>query len=322
MVDNSSHTKLANKKPLKRLRRLSDADKLAHLQSLLKRGEPGKDGKTPSVQELLSLIQPLIPEPVHGKDGHTPTEAELLELIEPLIPEPVHGKDGKDGKTPSVQELLSLIQPLMPEPIRVNYNKIIYALKSEVKKQVEDERTALISVVTGLKDYVLNAIEAQEEKIRQSLVITSEDGSVLVKRTGRGNENVDLSVDAKFRETDRGIEIRIRGKNGKFGPWRLLRPNEREAFKTRPLLGGGGAGWSTAGRGGDTFTSENLTVAMDGQTNFTLTKTPIKPQTSFLVINTAIYSFPDYYIFSGSSLVWTDLFILETDDCLQVHYQV
>lgn len=67
------------------------------------KGEPGKDGKTPSKGELTELIVPMIPDPIPGKDGKdgadgkTPTKKELEQVIAPLIPTPEKGLDGKDG---------------------------------------------------------------------------------------------------------------------------------------------------------------------------------------------------------------------------------
>lgn len=41
-----------------------------------------------------------------GKDGHTPTKQELLSLIQPLIPAPVKGEDGKDAPELTSKQLI------------------------------------------------------------------------------------------------------------------------------------------------------------------------------------------------------------------------
>lgn len=46
-------------------------------------GIDGKDGATPTREELIALIQPLIPK---IKDGHTPTREEMAEMMKPLLP--------------------------------------------------------------------------------------------------------------------------------------------------------------------------------------------------------------------------------------------
>jgi len=75
------------------------------------RGPAGKDGKAPTVQEILALI----PIPEDGKDGKTPTKAELTKLIKPLIPAPLKGEDGlpgapgKDGSPDTGTEIINKI---------------------------------------------------------------------------------------------------------------------------------------------------------------------------------------------------------------------
>lgn len=54
------------------------------------KGENGKDGSTPTKQDLIKLMEEYIPE-----DGHTPTDSELLDLITPLIPDPIPGQDAE-----------------------------------------------------------------------------------------------------------------------------------------------------------------------------------------------------------------------------------
>lgn len=68
----------------------------------------GKEGHTPTDQELLALIEPLIPEVTDGKDGKTPTDSHLRSLILPMIPEPVVN-EARDGHTPTDSELMALI---------------------------------------------------------------------------------------------------------------------------------------------------------------------------------------------------------------------
>jgi hypothetical protein len=67
-------------------RLLSEIEKL--------RGDPGKDGHTPTEPELLRLIKPLIPTAI---DGHTPTEQEIIDIIVPFLHSVKDGLDGKDG---------------------------------------------------------------------------------------------------------------------------------------------------------------------------------------------------------------------------------
>lgn len=69
-------------------------------------GKPGKDGRTLTDEELVTLIKPLIPE---AKEGRTPTSEEILAIMRPLIPVV------KDGETPSDERLLALMEPLMPK---------------------------------------------------------------------------------------------------------------------------------------------------------------------------------------------------------------
>lgn len=42
--------------------------------------------------------KPIVINGVDGKDGHTPTTDELLKIIKPLIPKPIEGKQGKKGE--------------------------------------------------------------------------------------------------------------------------------------------------------------------------------------------------------------------------------
>ena len=64
----------------------------------------GKDGKTPTPEELQAIIKPLIP---NVKDGETPTDEKLVELIKPLIPEPRQGLPGKNGNEVTADDINS-----------------------------------------------------------------------------------------------------------------------------------------------------------------------------------------------------------------------
>lgn len=73
----------------------------------------GRNGKTPTEDELIKIIKPLIPKVKHGE---SPTRDELVALIKPLIPEVKDGytpKRGKDYFTHAdIQYLLSLATPI------------------------------------------------------------------------------------------------------------------------------------------------------------------------------------------------------------------
>lgn len=75
------------------------------------RGPAGKDGKAPTLQEIMALI----PIPSDGKDGKTPTKTELTKLIKPLIPAPlkgdpgIDGTNGKDGSPDTGTEIINKI---------------------------------------------------------------------------------------------------------------------------------------------------------------------------------------------------------------------
>lgn len=49
------------------------------------KGDQGAKGDKPTVQELLALIEPRIPFVRDGRDGKTPTREELAEIMKPLI---------------------------------------------------------------------------------------------------------------------------------------------------------------------------------------------------------------------------------------------
>lgn len=70
----------------------------------------GRDGRTPTKEELLALIAPLIKP---GKDGRTPTITELKAIIEPLIPTPIPGKNGKDITEVAAEALWEKIKPIL-----------------------------------------------------------------------------------------------------------------------------------------------------------------------------------------------------------------
>lgn len=107
----------------------------------------GKDGHTPTDEELLELIRPLVPDPIPGEDGDTPTEEQLLALIKPLIPKV------KDGKTPTKPELRALIRPLIPDPIPG---------KTPTKEE-------LIEIITPLIPQVRDGSPDTAEQVRDKL---------------------------------------------------------------------------------------------------------------------------------------------------------
>jgi len=76
----------------------SDADLRAFvmLGKIQTKGDTGEKGDSITGEKGESITGE---KGADGKDGKTPTKKELLSLIKPLIPEPIKGKDGKDGKS-------------------------------------------------------------------------------------------------------------------------------------------------------------------------------------------------------------------------------
>lgn len=300
----------------------SNKTKRRELKPVKKAGQKG----------LIDIIKSKLPTP---KDGHTPTHNELVALIEPLIPDPVKGVDGVDGHTPTTEELEALIKPLIPAPIvgargktgfrgepgkdaePVNYQAIYDNVKSFALKEIKARDDVHTKSINELRALFAKAITVTPRGLPPEIEIESSDETLIVNKTGPNS--VDLSTGTQFRETRKGVEMRLKD-GGKWGPWRIIDPNRRELLKTA-ASGGGGAGWSTAGKGANRF-AEDLTVDNNGQTIFNLTKTPKNLETSELTINSGTYTYPDFYLFSGNSIVWLNAFEIETTDCLSIKYEV
>tara|TARA_R110000851_G_scaffold92422_3_gene201691 strand:+ start:82 stop:1281 length:1200 start_codon:yes stop_codon:yes gene_type:complete len=112
----------------------------------------GKDGTTPTNDELLALITPLIPKPVRGDDGETPTTEHLLELINSLIPEVKNGKDGKDYIITSedLSEIARLVDVEVPE----------------VEKMTPEEVRDLLETLEGEERLDISSIKGLDEKLK------------------------------------------------------------------------------------------------------------------------------------------------------------
>lgn len=109
----------------------------------------GKDGKTPTEAELLSLIRPLIADlkPEKGKDGKTYTTKELLAIIKPLIKEP-----------PTVDEIASKVILPAVERIEKNLPMASEAIRDSLELLIGDERldASAIKGIPELKTEVKN----------------------------------------------------------------------------------------------------------------------------------------------------------------------
>lgn len=139
-----------------------EQDELATQFFTMLKGKNGKDGHTPTVEELVDIITPLIPE---VKDGHTPTESELIELIIPLIPEPLNGIDGQDYilTDQDKQEIAQQIEvPIVEKVIE----------KTEVIKEISKKETA---------DQLLKKLETLNETLDYSKLKNKPDIEQLEK---------------------------------------------------------------------------------------------------------------------------------------------
>lgn len=94
------------RKKLEKLARVIDSKEIGILEYLFELEEKFDETVEKIRQESPNLDKIL--EVIKGKDGHTPTQEELLQLIKPLIPAPVK------GDTPTSEELSKLIAPLIP----------------------------------------------------------------------------------------------------------------------------------------------------------------------------------------------------------------
>ena len=61
------------------------------------RGEDGEDASPEEVADIILKDENFISKTTIGKDGKTPTREELIAIIIPLIPEPKNGIDGQNG---------------------------------------------------------------------------------------------------------------------------------------------------------------------------------------------------------------------------------
>lgn len=74
--------------------------------------KPGKDGKTPTKEELLQLIEPLIPEPLKGDDGkdYILTENDKQDIAQKIIP-------------PVVEKIIEKTETIIEKPIVTEITK-------------------------------------------------------------------------------------------------------------------------------------------------------------------------------------------------------
>lgn len=94
-------------------------------------GKNGKDGKTPTKQELLNLIKPLIP-----KDGYTP----------------VKGVDYFDGLTPSIEDIVSKIPVPTLSELENNIPQLGEKIRDSLELLTGDDRLDS-SAIKGLEKY-------------------------------------------------------------------------------------------------------------------------------------------------------------------------
>lgn len=129
------------------------------------KGEPGKDGHTPTDDELIALIEPLIP-----------SENDLKAIIEPLIPEPIIPNDGKDYVLTNAdkREIASLVKvPVIEKVTEIK----------EVTKAIEPLSIAeKLNTLTGVLD--LKVIK--DFPTTQELVNEIKKGRLLELRDIRG----------------------------------------------------------------------------------------------------------------------------------------
>lgn len=78
----------------------------------------GRDGLTPTREELVKIIKPLIPEPVPGQDGR---DAPTLEEILAKIPTP---KNGKDGSPDTYKEIVDKLENIDNESEKLKIEAI------------------------------------------------------------------------------------------------------------------------------------------------------------------------------------------------------
>lgn len=180
-------------------------------------GRHGKDGKTPSKEELEQIIVPLIP---YVEDGKTPTEEELTALIKPLIPKV------KDGKTPSSTELLNLIQPLIPEvkdgitPSKEELTDLVKQIVpkfeldtgKEIIDKINNNKSAKLKLakIQGLED-IQNQAASTEKRIQNFLSLGgSRSTAIKVSGTllGTGINTVNF-VGATGTKVGDGSEVNI-----------------------------------------------------------------------------------------------------------------
>jgi len=152
---------------------------LKDTQVLIKSGIlKGKDGKTPTPNELTALITPLIPS---VSDGKTPTRQELQDIIKPLIP------TVSNGKTPTKQELLDIMLPLIPKPQK----EVIREITKEVISPDYDK------VANELETRIIDNLPMYGEKYRDGLELLSGDNR-LDKSAIKGLDEIISQLEQKI----------------------------------------------------------------------------------------------------------------------------
>lgn len=111
-------------------------------------GKNGKDGKTPTMEEILSILQPYI-ENLQSRIEEELSKNKLLKIIQPLIPNVTNGKDGKNGKDATI-----------------DYDLIIDKILSEIPKP-QNGKDATLPNLYRLAINTINVIESLkgEERI-------------------------------------------------------------------------------------------------------------------------------------------------------------
>ena len=123
------------------------------------KGDPGKDGKTPTKESLLEIINPLIPLPkegkrgiqgMRGKSGKTPrkgveyfTKKEVATIVEKILKmatpiKGVHYQDGRDGVTTTITKTQ-----------KITLNEILNMLDGEITTDMIDGLEEYIKKIAG-----------------------------------------------------------------------------------------------------------------------------------------------------------------------------
>lgn len=115
--------------------------------------------------EIAQVQERIGPKGEDGKDGSTPTKEELVSLIVPLIPKT------KDGKTPTSQELLTLIKPLIP-----NTDDSIREAEERIKKSIPTIEE-IENTIPSLKESIRDGLELlkEDERLDKSAIKGIED---------------------------------------------------------------------------------------------------------------------------------------------------